>query len=81
MKVCSTDQGLSVIKGHSSFVTALNEEYGRIADEKDELSYLQKIEYIPGHCCSTVNLHDKYFCVRNGLLEAVWSIAGRGKSQ
>jgi D-serine deaminase-like pyridoxal phosphate-dependent protein len=81
IKVCGTDQGLPEIKGHKCTVTALNEEHGIIADETDELEYGQKIEYIPGHCCSTVNLHDKYHCMRNGLLEAVWPIEGRGKSQ
>jgi 3-hydroxy-D-aspartate aldolase len=52
-----------------------------IADESDELEYLQKIEYIPSHCCTTVNLHDQYYCVRNGILESIWPITGRGKSR
>ncbi len=82
MKVCTVDHGLPEIKGFPkcSIHGGLSEEHGTIADPDDELDYLQKIEYIPGHCCTTVNLHDRYFCVRNERLEAVWSITGRGKS-
>ena len=83
MKVCSVDHGLPEIKGFPkcSIRGGLAEEHGIIVDPDDELDYLQKIEYIPGHCCTTVNLHDRYFCVRNGKLETLWQITGRGKSQ
>jgi D-serine deaminase-like pyridoxal phosphate-dependent protein len=37
---------------------------------------------VPGHCDPTVNLHDRYVCVRGGLasgvVEAVWPIEARG---
>ena len=33
---------------------------------------------VPGHCDPTVNLYDELVCVRNGTVEAVWSIAARG---
>lgn len=80
-KVCSTDGGVPEIYGYQGINIVLNEEHGIIKDVKDELGYLQKVQYIPGHCCTTVNLHDRYYCVRNGLLEAVWPVAGRGMSQ
>lgn len=81
IKVCSTDGGMPAIKDYPHLGVILNEEHGIITDERDELRYLQKIEYIPGHCCTTVNLHDRYYCMRNGVLEAIWPIASRGKSQ
>jgi D-serine deaminase-like pyridoxal phosphate-dependent protein len=81
LKVCSPDGGESAIKDHPGLKLILNEEHGNIPDEKDELRYLQKIEYIPSHSCSTVNLHDQYYCVRNDILEAVWPISARGKSK
>ena len=81
LKTCGTDQGLPVIKGHPKISVVLNEEHGKLADAGNELHYRQKIEYVPGHCCSTVNLNDEYYCVRGGFLEAVWPIAGRGKSR
>lgn len=81
LKVCGVDQGLPTVKDHESLGIVLNEEHGKIADTGDELRYLQKLEYIPAHCCSTVNLHDEFYCVRGGLLAAVWPISGRGKSR
>jgi 3-hydroxy-D-aspartate aldolase len=59
----------------------LSEEHGRIEDKNDALGYLQKIEYIPSHCCTTVNLYDEYHCVRGGILETVLPVSGRGKTR
>jgi D-serine deaminase-like pyridoxal phosphate-dependent protein len=80
-KVCTLDQGLPRVRGREHLTVKLHEEHGLVADEKDELKYLEKIEYIPSHCCTTVNLHDRYCCVRNGLLEGMWPVTGRGKSR
>ena len=38
-----------------------------------------KIELVPSHCDTTINLHDVYWVVRDGRLEDVWPIAARGK--
>jgi len=81
MKTCPADQGLPQIKGYPEISVALNEEHGKLADINDALSLGQKVEYLPGHCCSTVNVNDVYHCVRGGYLEAIWPIAGRGKSR
>lgn len=37
-----------------------------------------KVELIPTHGCTTINLHQEYFAIRNGLVEAVWPILARG---
>jgi D-serine deaminase-like pyridoxal phosphate-dependent protein len=83
LKSCSAENGPPTVKDRPNLRIAggLSEEHGRVLDERDELSYLQKIEYIPSHCCTTVNLHDQYYCVRKGMLEAIWPISGRGKSR
>ena len=83
LKVCSTENGPPTIKDRPNLkiLGNLSEEHGKVLDEGDELRYLQKIEYIPSHCCTTVNLHDQYYCVRKGRLEAVWPISGRGRSR
>jgi len=87
LKVCCTANGNPAIRAlrtapiiSNTSVITLSEEHGTLADPGDALSYLQKLEYVPSHCCSTVNLHDYYYCVRGGLLESVWRITGRGKS-
>ena len=83
LKVCTTEQGPPTIKGypHLKMYKKLSEEHGLIEDPKEELKYLQRVEYIPSHGCTTVNLHDRFLCLRKGLLEAVWPITARGKSQ
>lgn len=81
LKVCSPDRGISILKNYPHLKISLDEEHGNIMDEKDELSYLQKIEYIPSHCCSTVNLYDRFYCIRNNILEAIWPISARGISR
>jgi 3-hydroxy-D-aspartate aldolase len=81
VKVCSTDGGAPVLKGYPHLQVIANEEHGIIHDKHDELYYRQKVEYLPSHCCTTVNLHDQYVGVRNGRLEVIWPISARGKSQ
>ncbi|MCL1829920.1 MAG: DSD1 family PLP-dependent enzyme [Oscillospiraceae bacterium] len=78
-KTCCIAAGSPNILGHESFKVALSEEHGTITDSNDELHYLEKIEYIPSHCCTTVNLHDNYYCFRGDVLEGISPIEGRGK--
>jgi D-serine deaminase-like pyridoxal phosphate-dependent protein len=38
-----------------------------------------KVEFIPGYTDTTVHLHEEMVVLRNGRIEAVWKVAGRGK--
>ena len=38
-----------------------------------------KIEFIVGYTDTTVHLHEELYAVRDGLVEAVWPVLGRGK--
>jgi D-serine deaminase-like pyridoxal phosphate-dependent protein len=40
-----------------------------------------RVEFVAGYCDSTLFLHDELYGVRDGLVEAVWPIAGRGKTR
>jgi D-serine deaminase-like pyridoxal phosphate-dependent protein len=51
-------------------------EVGNVALEVGE-----RIEFIPSHIDTTVNLHDDYYAYRDGKLEAIWAVAARGKVQ
>lgn len=64
-------------------MTGLSEEHGKmqVSDESVSLSPGDKLEILPTHCCTTVNLHDRYYGIRNGIVESVWEIAARGKAQ
>lgn len=60
---------------------ALSEEHGRLRSLGGECRVVpgDVIEFIPGHGCTTMNLHDQIYAVRDGRLEAIWPIAARGK--
>ena len=64
-------------------MTGLSEEHGKmqVSDVNVSLTPGDKIEILPTHCCTTVNLHDRYYGIRNGIVESVWEIAARGKAQ
>jgi D-serine deaminase-like pyridoxal phosphate-dependent protein len=79
-KVCCRAMGLPEVKDYDISCNHISEEHCRLVDEKDELKYLQKVELISSHCCTTVNLHDNYYGVRGDIWEATWPVAGRGKS-
>lgn len=58
------------------------DEYG-IIDLKNsdrDLKIGEKIELHPTHGCTTANLHDVFYGVRNGYLELVMPIAARGRT-
>ena len=41
----------------------------------------ERIELIPSHCDTTVNLHSDYTVIRDGRLEAIWPVSARGRSR
>jgi D-serine deaminase-like pyridoxal phosphate-dependent protein len=38
-----------------------------------------RVEFIPGYTDTTVHLHEEMVALRNGRVEAIWKVAGRGK--
>lgn len=57
----------------------LSEEHGHLYLEDANPMVGDKVELIPSHGCTTINLHDRFYAVRGERLEAVWQIAARGK--
>jgi D-serine deaminase-like pyridoxal phosphate-dependent protein len=59
------------------------DEHGRLMTaEPERLPKLgQLIEFFPPHCDPTINLYDRIYAMRGDTVEAVWEIAGRGRSQ
>ncbi len=47
----------------------------------ERLAVGERIAFIPSHIDTTINLHNTYYAFRNGKLEAIWSVATRGKVQ
>lgn len=83
-KSLSTDSGFAEpqnVKGAS--YRPAGDEHGILQSAEAEiaLAYGDRVELIPSHIDTTVNLHDTYFCHRKGKIEAIYRIAGRGKVQ
>ena len=80
-KALSTDEGVPVVEWPpGAELVRLSEEHGRMTVEGDgeQLRPGDKVLIVPSHGDTTVNLHDYYFCLRDGVLESVWEISGRG---
>jgi len=60
-----------------------SEEHGEVALDgaARDLRVGDKIELVPRHGCTTINLYDRFHVMRGGRLEAVWAVEGRGRSQ
>jgi len=62
----------------------LSEEHGTIrfkegSEARKRLRWGQKLEFVPSHCCTTVNQHDEIVTVKDGRVAAVWPVTARGK--
>jgi D-serine deaminase-like pyridoxal phosphate-dependent protein len=82
-KALSTDEGpaeLKDLKGVS--YRPGGDEYGIILLDKPDrrLDVGDKVEFVVGHCDTTVNLHNTFWGVRHGIVENVWAIEGRGRT-
>lgn len=81
LKASSVDSGLPQVwqRPGLTYVRA-SDEHGvlEVDSEAPPLSLGEKMLLVPGHCDPTVNLYDRYLCVRDGVIEAVWPIAARG---
>ena len=79
-KALSTDSGMPAVKGRPDLQYApKGDEHGGLKGAR--LVPGERIELVPSHCDTTVNLYDEYVCVGRGTVEAVWPIAARGRIQ
>ncbi len=80
MKAMTFEFGMpELINAPGASFAFLSEEHGHLYLEDADPKVGEKIEVIPSHGCTTINLHDKFYAVRGQRLEAIWDIAGRGK--
>ena len=81
-KSISNDVGLPTVVGlDGANLIKLSEEHAKVEVEGDarQLRPGDKIEILPSHGDTTINIHSHYFGVRNEELEVIWEIAGRGR--
>ena len=64
-------------------VERLSEEHGNLNIARSSRKYRvgERLEIIPNHVCSTVNMHNRIYGVSGERVESVWEVAGRGKVQ
>lgn len=58
----------------------INEEHLKLFGPQKNLAIGEKVLLIPGHCCSTVNLHDKIYLFRGGQIVDRLPVTSRGHS-
>lgn len=88
LKSLSTDSGMPEPKGLPGVgYRPGGDEHGVLTWEggmlpaSGSLTIGERVELIPSHIDTTVNLHDWYHAHREGKLEAIWSVTARGKVQ
>jgi D-serine deaminase-like pyridoxal phosphate-dependent protein len=81
-KSVSTDYGPPSPKNlQNAKCTIPSDEHGMIHFQESEHRFRigQKVELYPSHLDTTINLHDKFYAIRDGEVEAVWPVLARGK--
>ena len=75
--------GHGIVVGHpEAVITSVSDEHGVIAvPDASVFTIGQTLRVIPNHICPCVNLYDHAFAVRGGIVEAVWHVTARGRSQ
>ena len=74
--------GHGMVVGHpDAVITSVSDEHGVIAADASAFAIGQTLRVIPNHICPCVNLYDHAFAAREGIVEAVWHVTARGRSQ
>lgn len=81
LKTMTTEHGLPQLREPEGWQVAhLSEEHGaleRVGGKPLEMGDV--VEVLPSHGCTTINLHDAYHVMRDGVVEDIWPIAARGR--
>lgn len=72
-----------IVEHPDARIYGMSVEHGHIdvSDCDHAFQVGERISIIPQHQGMTTNLHDTAYAVRNGVVEAVWAVAGRGRVQ
>lgn len=82
MKSCSIDQGNPVYEAFPDALVSMSEEHAAFdANPEKPCRVGDVLIAIPGHGCTTVNLHDRITLVRGGEVEGFLPVTSRGKSR
>ena len=76
MKSLTNEFGPPVGKTIPVKIAGLSEEHGHLAAGESSLEAGSKVELIPSHNDTTINLHSEYYVVRGDEVIATWPIEG-----
>jgi len=83
LKSLTSDEGsVPLIEGlHTTEPIELHEEHAIIRVRRIPSGFRvgNRLSILPGHVCTTVNLHDRYYGLRDDRVEVIWPIAARGR--
>lgn len=80
LKAFSTDRpfGPEPLNAGSATYQFAGDEHGRLILAPESTVQLgDRLRFVPPHCDPTVNLYDRFFCVRGELVEDEWAIMER----
>jgi D-serine deaminase-like pyridoxal phosphate-dependent protein len=78
VKTCGVDQGMPVPREGTVREIVASEEHFQLHGYSEEKAPGEKLLLIPGHCCSTMNLHDKVYLVDGDQVLCRLPITARG---
>jgi D-serine deaminase-like pyridoxal phosphate-dependent protein len=80
-KAIATGDGKPEVKGFPKIrFRVINEEHSQLKTIGTNLEIGQKIEFIPAHVCTTINLYDFIHVVKDNEYIGKWQILARGKN-
>jgi len=83
LKAMSTDFGVPDVISTREAILAegLSEEHGKLllTGDASRLRIGDKVELLPSHGCTTINLHDQFVITQDDEVQEIWRIEGRGK--
>ena len=63
VKTCGIDQGMPALTDGTAHHIVASEEHFQLHGYTGAKTLGEKMRLIPGHCCSTINLHDKLYLI------------------
>lgn len=72
-------RGHGMIKETGDIITRLSEEHGIVDNPKKNYKIGDRMQVIPNHACTVMNLFDEAYLVNNGKIIRKYKIAARGK--
>jgi len=79
LKAVSVDQVMPVLRNYQSPLR-MSEEHSTASTAECKAKIGDRVQIIPGHCCTTVNLHDFIYLIRKDKVIDKLPITSRGKS-